>query len=316
MRKLGIGALVATAALAPSTVRAQVARAEGYFVLTSATGNRGATATQLGAKNLAGISLRREWSSLNPQDGVYDFTYLDKEVGKAAAAGKAVQLRVLAGTHAPAWLYPAGARLLQVKDPQQPGSIHQMPVPWDPVMLDRWGKLVATLGGRYAAQPALALVHMTGPTGFSGEMHLPDEVTALPDWAPVKMVEAWRQAVGAFDIAFPQQVLALNLATVDTNSDLIMETVAAEAAQRLGPRAAFQHNALSAKTTSGFLPHELVFGYALQGYPTGYQMLCPSSDPRFGGKYFKAIQTAMAAKARYLELYPGDVGKIAPGSIP
>jgi len=54
-----------------------------------------------------GISLRQDWSALEPADGTYDFTFLDTAVAACSAAGKQVLLRINTQSGKPAWVTTA-----------------------------------------------------------------------------------------------------------------------------------------------------------------------------------------------------------------
>src|ERR1700738_982837 len=55
--------------------------------------------------NVDGIALRSYWNHLEPADGVYDWSYIDKPLAQAVAAGKSVSLSDTAGIQTPDWVY-------------------------------------------------------------------------------------------------------------------------------------------------------------------------------------------------------------------
>ena len=59
---------------------------KGVFSL-SAAGNP-CRESILANPNVDGISIRQDWKELEPTEGIYDWTFLDSEVGRVAAAGK------------------------------------------------------------------------------------------------------------------------------------------------------------------------------------------------------------------------------------
>src|SRR5712691_8235012 len=57
--------------------------------------------------NVLGISLRQNWVDLEPSEGNFNWTFLDSEVARAAAAGKVVMLRIGTQSGKPAWVTTA-----------------------------------------------------------------------------------------------------------------------------------------------------------------------------------------------------------------
>src|SRR4051794_33180014 len=63
----------------------------GVFSLNGS--GQGASETVLNNPDVMGISIRQGWMDLEPTEGTFDWSFLDSEVAKAAAAGKKVMLR-------------------------------------------------------------------------------------------------------------------------------------------------------------------------------------------------------------------------------
>src|SRR6185436_7466331 len=83
--------------------QAQVPR--GIFSL-SATGNA-ANDDALANPDVTGMSIRQAWAQLEPVEGQFDWSFLDSEVARASAAGKAVLLRIATQSGKPAWVTTA-----------------------------------------------------------------------------------------------------------------------------------------------------------------------------------------------------------------
>lgn len=66
--------------------------------------------------------------SIEPADGVYDWTELDAASALAQANGKQWTVGVIWGIGCPQWVYNAGAVPVALTD-------GVMPTPWDPVLL-------------------------------------------------------------------------------------------------------------------------------------------------------------------------------------
>ena len=94
-------AMLSSALLAvPGTAFSKTPR--GIFSI--ATSGRPINPSTLTNPNVDGITLKQAWFDLERTDNVFDFTYLDGEVAKAAAAGKPVLLRIMTMTGRPSWV--------------------------------------------------------------------------------------------------------------------------------------------------------------------------------------------------------------------
>ena len=148
--------------------------------------------------DISGIAVRTRWATLEVKPGEYDWGYLDAQIGAARAAGKRISVYI-AGT--PAWLFGEGANSFIAKD----GTI---PVPWDPVFLDRWTRFIRAFGARYADEPVIAYTRGStesvtdgwsleafGKTGFSWKG---------AGYTPEKLLSAMQTVVDAFLTSMPR----------------------------------------------------------------------------------------------------------------
>ena len=114
----------------------------GVFCLLPA--GRSCSATALSSPNVDGIAIRQDWSALEPTEGNFDFSYLDSEVARAAAAGKKVLLRVLTQANKPAWVTAAvtaaGGQFFTF---EKDGVNSSIPVFWDPTFIAKKKAMIA-----------------------------------------------------------------------------------------------------------------------------------------------------------------------------
>jgi hypothetical protein len=236
---------------------------------------------------VSGICIAAEWRELEPEEGKYDFSLIDAVLKKTRLRNKTVSLRVLPGISTPEWVYRKGAKQFEFTDinPNHDNyssgrrdSTYQkklsIPVPWDTVFLSCWEKFVAAYGSHCRKAENIAMIHITGPTRHSAEMHLPKEPEDKKNWIDMgysaqKLSGAWKRALDAFASAFPQTPVVLNLSPVIFD-DEVMETVVRYGYGKYGQRFFMQNNILladnkgmkrrdwailrqySAKTTIGF----------------------------------------------------------------
>jgi hypothetical protein len=282
----------------------------------------------LGNPNVDGIALRSFWNHLEPAHGVYDWTVLDQPLAQSTAAGKSVSLSVTAGIQTPAWVYAEGAAPFPYTDSS--GASQVIPIPWDPVYLADWKEFVQAAGERYASNPAVVQVKLTGLNRETQEVLLPKGAADLPHWQSVgytstKVYDAWVGIVDTFAHAFPNQQLAIiivpnGLPDIDNRGQVVsgagedlVRTLINDGIARYGaPQFVVQNSGLS----DFYVSSEVVA--AASQVDTGYQMLwVVTGDPLYrmsGGIPMDpatvlqiADDNGIAAGARYLEIYRQDI---------
>lgn len=324
--------LMAVLAGQPTARAGHMEQPRGVFVLMSA-GQQAVAQELLALPVVAGISLREPWSALEPQPGQYDWSSFDAPIAQARHAGKQVMLRVYAGIGAPDWaLEGVTTATGQARVPGvRSARAVTFPVPWDPVYLKRWHQFVAALGARYGADPTVVLVHMTGPTFKSGEMHLPKGPGMQATWERAgytsdRLVNAWTDTIASYARAFPDTCLALNLAHPIVADDVLRRLVAV-GVERYPDQLCFQHNGLHENSGSQYEPHALIAALDAERC-AGFQMVGPTTDreharsPRRSrrdrkdamtpyergvGDLPQAISIGRAAGAQYFEIYRADL---------
>jgi hypothetical protein len=179
-----------------------------------------------------GLALRYSWAVLEPRDGVFDWSIVDRDIADAKAHGKKVSLSITPGIHTPAWVYTYGAVAFEfVWDKpwgKAPCATRRIPIPWDPVYLSRWFGFVRALGNRYDLESAVTHVKLTGLNARTSETILPrarrerisngmrscssgDDVR---NWQRVgysrtRVLETWTRIADTFARSFPHKKLAL-----------------------------------------------------------------------------------------------------------
>jgi hypothetical protein len=216
-----------------------------------------------------GVAISEEWTAVEPERGRRDWSVLDDDVRVAARAGRKVGLRLQAGISTPEWVYERGARRFTFEDRnpthgpapgaggggqgargrnQSLGQTLTLPVPWDEAFLSAWEGFIAAAGAHYRDEPAIAMVHVTGPNKHSAEMILPRQPEDRQRWHEMgytedKLVGAWKRCLDAYARAFPRAALVLNLspAILDDNA---VERVVEYGVKTYGTRLFLQNNIL------------------------------------------------------------------------
>jgi hypothetical protein len=166
--------------------------------------------------SISGVALQIRWADIEPTKGTFDWSKTDKLFSAAESSKKWVHLLIFPGFFSPDWALD-GAQTDQFPIQYGPGkgTVKALPMPWDPVYLNRWLDFVSQVGTRYAKSPALRMVAADGPTSVSAEFTLPNSFKDLKQWqsdgyTPSKYLGAWRQVFQAFSDDFPNQVISLS----------------------------------------------------------------------------------------------------------
>lgn len=252
----------ARATAAPARPSSSFGDALGLYVIGGFQQQRAWTAA-LKQPGVKGVALSQEWRALEPQQGRRAWSALDDDIQLVARAGRRVGLRLQPGIFTPEWVYAKGARRFPFQD-RNPnhaqgasragrpnatlGETLTIPVPWDGSFLSAWEDFVAAAGKHYAGEPAIAMVHVTGPNKHFSEMHLPHEPEDLKRWRAMgytedKLVGAWKRSIDSFARAFPQAALVLDLSPAIFD-DKAVERVVDYAVDKYGKRVFLQNNIL------------------------------------------------------------------------
>lgn len=172
--------------------------------------------------NVDGISIRQDWADIEPSEGVFDWSFLDSEVARAAAAGKKVLLRIKTQSGKPAWVTDAvsaaGGTFYTF---EEDGVQVTIPVFWDPTFLAKKEALIAAAGAHFTGNTAITIVAASFANANSEDWsvpHTPDEVAA---WLAVgyttdKLLAAGKEIIDATMAAFPNQLVTLAVAADGT----------------------------------------------------------------------------------------------------
>lgn len=112
------------------------------------------------------------WAALEPEEGVYDFTWLDEIMDKMAANGITAILATPSGAR-PAWMsqkYPEVLRVNERREPLLHGGRHNHCLS-SKVYRKKVGQINTLLAERYKDHPALGAWHISNE--FGGECHCP-----------------------------------------------------------------------------------------------------------------------------------------------
>jgi hypothetical protein len=301
--------------------------------------------------SMTGVALTLNWSALEPKQGQYNWSYFDNAIAQAVQNGRQVGLAVLAGAYSPSWLYKAGAAKFQLRwyIPSQftECSMQTLPLPWDPVFLSNFTRMIAALGARYAGNPAVTMVGLTGINSVTGEMLLaysagthsvggglcgaapiaPVSAWKSAGYLPSKVTSAWSSIVAAYVAAFPTQQLVVatgswgfppidNTGAIISGSSGDMQevlTLDGIGAQLVGARYVLQNDGLSVGYT--YPRPSTVPADTLLSYSTKVRVTTDTACADNGyvtpcdpvAMMTTMMANATAAGAEFIDLYPDDI---------
>jgi hypothetical protein len=252
---------------------------------------------------VAGLTIRARWAWLHPSDGRFDFSFLDAQVARCNRLNKRYKLLIMTGANcSPEWIG---------------GAWHaRAPVPWSPELKKHYGELVAELGKKYADDPLLAGVHITGPTFPSAEMHPAPGIEGVEGYSDRAMVDAWAASIDGYAAAFPEVACLLSI-SVKPPARRYLGAVVEYGKQTLGERFTLEHNALKANTHPQALHHVFIASQAKAGVRVGFEMVCAAANNpgRFGSRdVMVGIEGGKAAGGAFFDVYPPDLRALRPAS--
>jgi len=323
---------LASAALFSTAPKAAAQVPRGVFSLSGS--GKASSDTVLANSDVAGVAIRYPWFDLEPTEGVFNWTFLDSEVARVAAAGKQVLLRIGTMSGRPAWVTTAvqraGGKFFTFDDN---GVTTTIPVFWDPTLLAKKKAMIAALGKHFKNNSAVAIVTASFANATSEDWNVPHKGTDIVNWFAVgytsaKMLDAGKQIIDATMAAFPNQYVTLAIGgnghvggtgNLDPTADYVAENAIATARATWPGRLIAQINSLSTFNPVTPGPEGSIWNLLWNSRPdVGAQMVywC-FDDPTYrvnGGVpgdpaivLTKCIDAAVSYELKYVEIYQKDV---------
>jgi hypothetical protein len=208
-----------------------------------------------------GIGIRQAWADLEPSEGVYNWAYLDTEIGRARSAGKKVLLRIEDGSlNIPPWVMNGIATTFSYLDlnpyHSSYGSTITIPVFWDSYYLVKKTAMITAVGARYTGNSAVKIACVGIANAYSDDWYVPHTSTNITNWRSVgytsqKLIDSCDAIVDAVMAAFPNQVVVAAInpnGNLDQTADYASSTVITNERARWGGRFVVAKNSLSATT--------------------------------------------------------------------
>lgn len=258
--------------------------------------------------NVDGVVLRADWDKIEGTEGQVDWSYFDRGLELAKRHGKRIEILVPAGKHSPAWVYAAGAKKF-VFSHHNGKPEDYMPIPWDPVLREKFAALMHKIGQRYDASPYLSLVTMTG-FGHSTESWFagPDDMAQYNAiGGNAKWLEGAKWFSALYSQAFPKTpfLIAMCPPSRDDEGKTTLEKLVDDGVKDYPGRFGLMACSLAPndKPTSPKLSYQSVQKFSGQTV-TGLEMLRATRTMK--GTLKAALDTAVALKAQFVHIYESD----------
>jgi hypothetical protein len=183
------------------------------------------------------------------------------------------------------------------------------PQPWTDASLRGWEATISRLSFKYAADPRLVAVHVTGCTPYRGaseELHWDRPVSARVEAANKWLISKWAAA-------FPRQTIILAISGKDP---ACMERLIAYGLTVAPGRFLTKHNAMKASTSLSAPHNQIVVRAGRRGSMVGFEMVGATRESRFGGTFAQAMANAYTVATQagqplsYAAIYPDDLDKL------
>ena len=259
--------------------------------------------------NVDGIVLRADWDKIEPTEGKIDFSYFDRGLELAKKYNKRIEILVPAGKHSPEWVYAAGAEKFTFHHHNGKPADY-MPIPWHPVLQEKFGNFIKKLGQRYDSSPYLSYVIMTGfghstEAWFAGPDDM-DEYNAIGGNA--KWLEGAKWFAALYNKAFPTTPFLIAMCPPSRDDEgratlkKFVEDSVKDYPHRFGLKAASLEP--NDKPDSRKLSYQSVNRFSDQTV-VGFEMLRATN--KLKGTLKAALDTAIALKAQFVEVYEPDL---------
>jgi hypothetical protein len=265
--------------------------------------------------NVAGVTLRIHWSVLEPREGKFDWSFFDAGVKVARQRHKRLGLSVQAGIQTPDWVYKAGAPKFKflLRTNYSRDAEATMPLPWDRVFLDKWGRFVRALGKRYDGAPEVAYVMIAGP-GSAVETYF---VRTRDDLGRVKKLGGtarWlagsKKVIDLYAKAFPRTpfILAMAPPVPGQEGEAALKQLVGYGVKTYPGRFGVMHHGLNAQSSARFYCNALIQSLSPKT-SVGFQMVWSvkgTNAQLVKGTLRQALERALELKAHFVEVYAED----------
>jgi len=133
-----------------------------------------------------GLVIGIDWSTIEPEQGKFDFAALDALIRVVDGANMDYKLGIAPGISCPQYIYDGIKEKIytSVVNPHRPnfGEKTIVPIPWDPFYNENLKRMFTTVFGRYRADKHFIAVNLSGANNIGTEWHLPRGPEDIAQW--------------------------------------------------------------------------------------------------------------------------------------
>jgi len=218
-----------------------------YLMISGGTSTDNAT-NILSKPFVDGALIGAQWNSVEPSEGKYDWSSIDKYLSIVKSKGKKASLVLFPGKFTPDWVFAKGVQKWNWTDHN--GQNVTYPNPTDPKFYEIWKETVKAFGQKYGSDDSIDQVSICGGTGALCGLRF---YVLPPNWNATTVVSQWKGMVDTYVSAFPKPDLTFEIQTTvgegTTLSEQMMEYNFSKYGNKIGPFEEF----LSANAPTGEL---------------------------------------------------------------
>lgn len=255
------------------------------------------------------------WKSLEPEQGRFDWSEVDKQVDLAAKFNRKVSL-LFVPMLAPDWVYKQGVRKFTFTDPnpfhrRSYGKVMTVPWPFSKQFYKLWSGFIAQAGKRYDQNPTVVAVVIMGVNFTSSETYIRvvgREQMESSGVTPDDIVACWKKYIDVYMQSFPNTMCCMHLGEMLGYDHSVLNKVVAYGADHYPNHFQIQTDKLCGRSDlEGEHEYDLVREYSSR-IAVGFQDLAAFSrgDPGRQGSMLMTLMNGIRAHAGYYELWFGD----------
>lgn len=268
-----------------------------------------------GSPGLEGIALRTFWDKLERTENNRDWSYFDAGVQAARQKNKSVSLSIASGIFTPNWAFESGVGKFQITAKSNYGlsKTRDVPLPWDSLYLEKWGRLVREMGERYDREPTVSYV-VIGGAGMVVETYFAKEAGDFERLNKVGGSAAWlegaKKVVDLFIKAFPTTpvILAMGEPVPGPEGKQRLEELVNYGLKTYPGHFGLMHHGLTAVSGREYYPNAAIANNSATT-TVGFQMVWSTQGPgaqMIHGSLETALQHGVDLKAQFIEVYAED----------
>jgi len=161
--------------------------------------------------HVSGALVRVKWSDIEPQEGQFDFTAIERQRQPIINAEKQWSLAVIAGSHVPSWMLNKTNERMEITFRRANKQIIPF---WSETYQTSATLLAKAIAKRYGKDPKLVLIYIPQQTANGIEGHFNGNKTASlikQGLTEENWVGAAKKSIDSFTKAFPNKAIAIEL---------------------------------------------------------------------------------------------------------